>query len=139
MDIKDRLRFLLFGIDIEYIELFSGLTAVAWGITLLIIPDLFETNAYIYSAFLTILPSQFLWAILAGVGGALQTYMVYKNQHRNILFRRLLTLGSVFFWTYVTTAFFMSARSISTATAVYGITSLMVCWAYIRLTIRHGG
>lgn len=137
---KSRLYKLLFEVDFEYLEIFSGFSGLGWGLALLLSPDLFQTSR-IYLLLRVILPNQYIWAALAGLGGLSQIIAVYFNTERRLQLRRISTLFSIFFWIFVAALLEISFYSIdshnilNTGTVIYSLIALASAWSFIRLTI----
>lgn len=129
---EKRIKLLLFDVDFEYLEFFSSITAIGWGVVLAINPDILKSS--LYSGFIGY-PA--FWVLISTAIGTLQGLAVYKNQDRNLKSRRLVTLLAVFFWLFITFEFLLSPLKISTAIPVYLLIAISNCWSYIRLSIRQ--
>lgn len=132
----DRIKKLLFGLDFEYLELMSAVSGIGWGLSLILVPDMFEVFPNSYAGFM-VLGGQVFWASITGLVGIAQLISVYVNRNRNLLIRRLLTLGAVFLWTTITFLFILFVDQISTRVIVDAVIAVGNALAYVRLSMRH--
>ena len=110
-------------------ELFSAITALGWGVLLLLPYDTFGSSS-IYVTMSALAPEE-LWGIALLGGGFLQLAAVL---HGKISPRKLTAMFATASWAFIA-AMFASSSIYSTGVVVYGVMTLFAAWIYFRLDV----